>query len=82
MISTTRSARFPLLQWVSAVLCGAAGLFFTYYSIRLAIVWQTVRTTSRASGMYIGAAVFPVLACSLLFACRRLIRSARGGGSR
>jgi hypothetical protein len=69
------STTFVILRRAAALLCGAVGLFFTFYSIRLALVWGTVPASSRQSGMYIGAVAFPVLAVSLLFACRHLLRS-------
>jgi len=61
---------------IVGVICLAAGLFFTYYTTRLAWVWHT-RVGERPAGMYIGAVVFPVLAIGFGLGAYRFLRPRR-----
>ncbi|MFI5279713.1 MAG: hypothetical protein ACHQU1_04395 [Gemmatimonadales bacterium] len=64
-----------ILTRILAVAAGAISAFFVFYTARLLVVTHLLQQTrAGGQGAFIGAVVFPVLALSFGWACRRLWR--------
>ena len=66
------------MRQVFAVIVGAIGAFFVFYTIRLLVVTRFLtRTRVGGSGAFIGAIAFPVIALLCGWAAVRLWRGSR-----